>query len=112
MIAATPEDLRLRAEGWAATLGRRTDIALGHSAVGGGSLPEETQPTWLLTLETDAVPGGATGVAQRLRSGDPPVIARVQDDLVLFDPRTVAPEEEGPLLSAIRAAIDGGGLTT
>jgi len=38
-----------------------------------------------------------------LRAQPIPIIARVQDDWVVFDPRTILPEQEPVLLDAIRA---------
>ncbi len=99
MIAAGPETLRERAAGWAGELGRG-EVVQGQSTVGGGSLPEEMLPTWLLALDVRS----PTRFAARLRGASPPVVARVQDDRVMFDPRTVLAEQDADLLSAIRAA--------
>ena len=41
----------------------------------------------------------------RLRAADPPVIARIVADQVVFDPRTVLPGQTDPLLRAIRSAL-------
>ena len=104
MMAADPTELKRRASRWARRLRRAgIDAAVveGRSAVGGGSLPGETLPTWLLAL---SVPS-PDAVARALRSYNPPVIARIEGDLLLFDPRTVFPEEEGTLLRAIEAVL-------
>ncbi len=74
-----------------------------RSAVGGGSLPGETLPTWVLSLDCQAL--GPEEVMRRLRGSNTPVIARIEEDRVLLDPRTVLPEEDGPLLDALRAAV-------
>jgi L-seryl-tRNA(Ser) seleniumtransferase len=109
MIAADAESLRTRAAGWVAELGLGRLVA-ERSTVGGGSLPEETLPTWALSLDV-AHPGAFAG---RLRSARPSVIARIADDRILFDPRTVLPEEEPKLLDTIRQALSeshpGGGI--
>ena len=72
--------------------------------VGGGSLPEESLPTRLLAI---APQGGAgvTELARRLRLGEPPVVARIERDHLLLDPRTVLPEEDASLTAAGRAAL-------
>ena len=101
MIAATPESLRERANVWKSKLSESYSVVESRSAVGGGSLPGETLPTWALALEVSALPGGAEGVMRRLREGRPPVVARVEDEKVLFDPRTVGPDEDGELLTAL-----------
>ena len=107
MISATPESLRERSHGWKAQLSgscspAQYSVVESRSAVGGGSLPGETLPTWALALNASALPGGAEGVMRRLREGRPPVVARVEDEQVLFDPRTVGPGEDAELLAALR----------
>lgn len=101
MIAAPLETLQRRADAWAHTLGRGQVIA-GESTIGGGSLPGETLPTHLLALPVAKPDRLLAG----LRRQQPAVIARVEDDCVVFDPRTVLPEQETDLLAAIRAAME------
>jgi L-seryl-tRNA(Ser) seleniumtransferase len=76
-------------------------VAAGESTVGGGSLPGETLPTRLVALRVSA----PNAFAARLRAQDPAVVARVADDRVLLDPRTVAPEEAADLLRAVENAL-------
>jgi len=45
-------------------------------------------------------------VAGRLRGGDPPIIARISDDRVVLDPRTIFPHQIEQLARAVRAALD------
>jgi len=96
MIAATPDVLRARAQRWRAQLAQGELIA-GQSTVGGGSLPEETLPTFLLALR---LPSPNRALA-RLRQMHPPIVARLEEDKVVFDPRTVLPEQEEELLAGI-----------
>ena len=77
----------------------------GRSAIGGGSLPGETLASWVLALDCQAASGGPPGVMERLRRWDPPVVARVEEDRVLLDPRTVLPQEENDLLPAVTSAL-------
>jgi L-seryl-tRNA(Ser) seleniumtransferase len=42
---------------------------------------------------------------ERLRKSAPPVIARVKEEEVLLDLRTVAEEEEAVLLEAVKKAL-------
>lgn len=100
MISTPLDTLRSRAESWAASLGRGAVIA-GRSTVGGGSLPEETLPTSLLSLKVEQ-PNQFLGW---LREQTPPIIARVEDGRVVLDPRTVLLEEEGALLAGVRSAL-------
>ncbi len=102
MISASAEDLHSRAQAWAKRLGEG-EILPGRSTVGGGSLPEETLPTWLLTL-----PGAKPDVlARELRLADPPVIARIERDRLALDPRTVLPEQEEMLLRGLERTLPG-----
>ena len=102
MISATTDCLRERACHWQGQLTGPYSVVETRSAVGGGSLPGETLPTWALSLDASTMPGGADGVMHRLRRGSPPVVARVEDEKVLFDPRTVAPGEDVELLEVLR----------
>ncbi|MBI3960320.1 MAG: L-seryl-tRNA(Sec) selenium transferase [Chloroflexi bacterium] len=102
MIAVTPESLRERAEGWRARLaaaGLPVAVVPGQSTIGGGSLPGETLPTFLLAL----VAPHPDELAARLRRSNPPVVGRIQQERLLFDPRTVLLDEDEALLSAISA---------
>jgi L-seryl-tRNA(Ser) seleniumtransferase len=104
MIGASPATLRERAEGWAAMLlsaGVAAGVREERSAIGGGSLPGVTLPTSVVA----AAPGrhgSVDAAAAWLRRQDPPVVARIAEDLILVDPRTVLPEDEPALLAALR----------
>jgi L-seryl-tRNA(Ser) seleniumtransferase len=93
MISLTPDQCRQTAEGWAEQLGQG-EIIPGKSTIGGGSLPGETLPTFLLALEVKR----PDGFLEKLRRQKPPIIARIENNRVLLDPRTVLPEEDGALL--------------
>jgi len=105
-IAQGTEALGERAERWRAALGEAAPGAHlrdGRSAVGGGSLPEVTLPTRLLAL-----PGPEREkLAERLRRGDPAVVARIEEGLLVLDPRTVLPGEDEALVAALRVALAG-----
>src|SRR5207249_3877598 len=106
MLRADPASLRLRAERWAhdlAAAGVQVEVVEGASEVGGGSLPGESLPTTVVRIAPAR--RGAAGLLDRLRAGQPPVIARIEEGRVLLDPRTVLPDEDGSLLSAVRAAL-------
>ena len=99
MIAREAGELRAVAGDWARRLGG--DVLAGESAVGGGSLPGATLPTWLLALEVEQPDAFLAG----LRAAEPPVIARIAEGRILLDPRTVLPDEEGALLAALERAL-------
>ena len=100
MIAASNESLEDRTQRWAAALqaaGLAAEVWAGESTVGGGSLPGETLPTSLLAL-----PGlPADRLASALRRGDPAVVARITQDALVLDPRTVAAADEETLLRQV-----------
>ena len=101
MIAAGEDALKSRAETWRSELGQG-ELVPGRSTIGGGSLPEETLPTWLLGFELPR-PNAFAGV---LREQDPPIIARVEHDRVVIDPRTVLPDQEEVLITGVQAALE------
>jgi L-seryl-tRNA(Ser) seleniumtransferase len=98
MISAAPESLRLRAEALAPRL--NGSVAETRSAIGGGSLPGQTQPSWAVALEA----GSPDALAGRLRQADPPVVARIEDGRVLLDLRAILPEQDILLEQAVRTA--------
>lgn len=106
MIASSGDELKRRAARWKRAIGSDASLVQGESAIGGGSLPGETLPTWLVALSAANTTGGAEALAARLRRSDPPVMARIQDDLVVLDPRTVLPEEERALVRVAKGAVE------
>lgn len=109
MMSLTLKQIRGRAEAWAAELGQglalsnvEASVVAGESTVGGGSLPGESMPTVLLSLKVRS----AEKFLRSLRRNDPPLIARTENDKVLFDPRTVLPEQEAALLAALKNLLN------
>ncbi len=100
MMSLTQKQLRGRAEAWAEQLGAGM-IVNGESTVGGGSLPGESLPTALLSLKVSSV----EGFLKSLRRNDPPIIARTENDRILFDPRTVFPEQEDLMLDGLKKLL-------
>jgi L-seryl-tRNA(Ser) seleniumtransferase len=110
MIAAEADGLRERAEAIASALPvalrDRVEVAAMESTVGGGSLPGETLPSYGLVATTGGGRGGsATRLAERLRSGTPVVVGRVEDDAVHLDLRTVDPMDDERLAAALAVAL-------
>jgi L-seryl-tRNA(Ser) seleniumtransferase len=93
MIAANPEKLRAKALKWQAYLSRG-EVVASVSTVGGGSLPEETLPTFVLALPVS----NPDRFSLQLRQMHPPLITRVENDRIIIDPRTVLPNQEDDLL--------------
>ena len=107
MISAGEQGIKDRATRWKTQLSIPGEVISGRSAIGGGSLPGETLPTWVLALSCEGDAGSPERVMRRLREAVPPVIARIEDDRVILDPRTVTPDDEEALLTALREAFSG-----
>ena len=71
------------------------------STIGGGSLPGESMPTYLLALEVRS----PDKFMKTLREQNSPIIARTENEQVLLDPRTVRPAQEGALLVGLKNAL-------
>ncbi len=97
MISTPLDSLQETVENWHTYLGFG-EVQAGFSTVGGGSLPTEEMPTFLFAL----TPSKPDSFLRSLRDSHPPVIARIVDDRVLFDSRTILPEQEAALLRNIR----------
>jgi L-seryl-tRNA(Ser) seleniumtransferase len=106
MLGTPAAEIRRRAEALAAELrqvpGLNVDVCDDSAFVGGGSLPDLPLPTTVLAVSSATVSDAV--LAERLRSGTPAVMARVQDGRVLFDLRTVFDGQEPDLVEAVRSA--------
>lgn len=102
MIRSSPEAIRSRAEALAARIPGAT-VRAGQSVIGGGSTPDQSLPTHLIVLVGDAV-----ALERKLRSSDPPVIARIERDELLIDLRTVDPQDEAAILRALEVGAVAG----
>jgi L-seryl-tRNA(Ser) seleniumtransferase len=76
------------------------ELRLGVSTTGGGSAPQSALPTRLVALSHAGT--SPAELERRLREADPPVIARVEQDRVVLDLRTVLEGEDDQILAAIR----------
>ena len=104
MLTLPVADVDRRARAVASALvasGIQSRILDGYSTTGGGSAPESELPTRLLALRVDGL--GAADVERQLRLGDPPVVARIEQDEVVLDLRTVSEDDDLRLAEAIRA---------
>jgi len=100
MMSMTPEQVRERAEAWREAIGQG-EVVKSESTVGGGSLPEETMSTYVLALTVKS----PDKFLKKLREANPPVIARVENDLIFFDPRTIHEEQDEKLISILRSLL-------
>ncbi len=113
MLAAPAEELRVRAERLCERVGGggvQVRVKQSWSLTGGGAAPEERIPSWAVAVR---VPEGAERLEVWLRSFRIPILARIEDDEVCLDLRTVFPEQDEVLEEALlcwpREPVQGGG---
>ncbi len=112
MIAMSREETGRRARRFARRLrsrlpeGAAVRLVEGESVIGGGSCPESALPSILLSLESEAVRPAV--IESRLRSLDPPVIIRIEEDRALVDLRTVLPAQEQVLAESLLEVVTPG----
>lgn len=95
MVDLTEDDIDARAQRILAQLpasGLRATLMPGSSTIGGGSAPGSSLPTRLIAVSHATL--SARQLEARLRAADPPVIARIEQDRVLLDLRTVPPAQD------------------
>jgi L-seryl-tRNA(Ser) seleniumtransferase len=95
MLTAAQDELRSRAERLLAMLQallpeESFKVTEDTGFAGGGSMPDEHLPTWVVRWKSSIPPNEASAA---LRRGHLPVVARIKDDSVIFDLRTIRPEE-------------------
>ena len=111
MIRATRDELKRRSEQFAEQLRAllpaeaKVEILGGFGVIGGGSTPDQQLPGEVVTMRTPA--HKAAALEERLRRPEKgtPVIARIEDDRLVIDLRTVFPEEEAALAEALALAL-------
>ncbi|MEP7136898.1 MAG: L-seryl-tRNA(Sec) selenium transferase, partial [Chloroflexota bacterium] len=99
MMSLTLEQVRGRAEAWRDALGQG-EVIESESTVGGGSLPGESMPTFVLALNVKS----PDKFLKKLRAANPPLIARTENDKILLDPRTVL--QDGLFLQVLKQVLD------
>jgi len=107
MISMPLDEIGRRAQDWVGHLGTLGAVVDGESVVGGGSLPGSTMPTKLVVVKGSPKARGpslAQGLAERMRANRPPVIARIEGNALLLDPRTVLLNEDQAVVEALQNA--------
>jgi L-seryl-tRNA(Ser) seleniumtransferase len=102
MMRLTKEEITARAEALTRQIRSpklKTEIVDGESLLGGGAAPSASLSTSLIALTCKGLT--ADELNTKLRLGEPPVIARVEDGRVLLDLRTVFPEQDSVLASSL-----------
>jgi L-seryl-tRNA(Ser) seleniumtransferase len=107
MIALSAEELNTRAAELASSIQRadpkarlRVEVRSSFSQVGGGSFPAQDLPTFVVTVQSDALT--LNQIERFLRENDPPIIGRIEADLFIMDLRTVTPGETEIIMQALK----------
>jgi L-seryl-tRNA(Ser) seleniumtransferase len=96
MLGATLGELRERGAAYVAAMPGAT-IVESDAFAGGGALPQTRIPSLAIALPVQR----PEALAARLRRENPAIIARVGDDCVLFDLRTIAPDEDDTVIATV-----------
>lgn len=97
MISTSGDEIKSRAENWKKTIGLG-DVIESKSMVGGGSLPGETLPSSVWAVSVDHPQTLLAG----LRKSTPAIIGRIENDRVVFDPRTILPQSDSDFIQAFK----------
>jgi L-seryl-tRNA(Ser) seleniumtransferase len=96
MLAATLDELRTRAGAYLAAV-PRARIVESDAYAGGGALPQARIASLAIALPAER----PDVVAANLRRAKPAIVARVSDGCVLFDLRTIAPDEDDTVIASL-----------
>jgi L-seryl-tRNA(Ser) seleniumtransferase len=111
MIRTSPDEIARRASSFLSRLGNSlpphvaAELRPGFSVIGGGSTPDQQLPTHLIVISSPS--HSAAQLEERLRNSGHgvPVIARIENDHLVLDLRTVSAEEEAALATALGRAF-------
>lgn len=109
MLTQPLDEIKRRAKKISAYLGKqisthsKVELIEDESQAGGGSLPEINFPTFSVSLKPSHI--SVNELEKRLRLGDPPVIARIKDNALLIDARTIQDKEVKLLAECVRSAF-------
>ena len=104
MVRLSRDELHARSEAFLDELRSEGEVVEGESLLGGGSTPEQSLPTALIRIQPPAGVS-ASRLDRRLRQSDPPVVARIDDEALIVDLRTIDPADEAALAAALRDAV-------
>ena len=105
MISMPLEKIEKRAYYLAKEIGEIAAVTDSFSTIGGGSLPGETIQSKSLRINCESINGGANSLSQHLRNAPTPVIGKIENEHILFDPRTVFVNQDEILLQSISYAL-------
>src|SRR5207237_5896450 len=93
MLTDSVTEIRRRGETLQKGVGADAELVEGESEVGGGSVPGAKLKTWLVRVPPEPRHLTPDTLSARLRARHPPLIARIGDDRLLPDPRTIFPHQ-------------------
>jgi L-seryl-tRNA(Ser) seleniumtransferase len=102
MLSLTADEARSRAERLVEQLDNeqlKVSLLETESAIGGGAGPTSHLKTTAIAVGHTAL--SAEEIERHLRASKPSIIARISDDRVILDLRTVFEDEEGGLITAL-----------
>jgi L-seryl-tRNA(Ser) seleniumtransferase len=112
MIQMTAEEIAHRSEKFLSKLkgllpagSAQIELRDSESVVGGGSTPGQPLATRVITIQSSSHSPAELESRLRQPARGLPVIARVEDDRLLLDLRTVYPEQESALAECLVAAL-------
>lgn len=108
MLFQPPEEIRSRANKIASGLRRaikdeKIDVVRDSSKAGGGSLPEMAFPTFAVSIKSDRIT--VNELEARLRNSSPPVVARIKDQALLLDARTIRKQEIDTVVRVVVSSL-------
>jgi L-seryl-tRNA(Ser) seleniumtransferase len=108
MLLQKPEELKERANKIAKRLKAKINnarfmVISDSSRAGGGALPEVDLPTYAVSIKSDKI--SINEIEERLRKGTPPVIARIKEDSLIIDVRTIRDGDLDGLTQGICSAL-------
>jgi L-seryl-tRNA(Ser) seleniumtransferase len=103
MIDTSEDELRRRAEAMTAAIGAGAELSRESGAPGGGSLADVSLEGPVCAVHPKE--HGADALLARLRTGDPPVVARIVRGRVVLDPRTMSDKDAAEAAVAVREVL-------
>lgn len=108
MLLQKPEEIKQRANKIANRLKREIkdahiQVMPDSSRAGGGSLPEQDLPTYIVSIKTTTP--SVNELEERLRKGTPPIITRIKEDSLIIDARTVRNHDIKTLIKGIKSVL-------
>jgi L-seryl-tRNA(Ser) seleniumtransferase len=106
MISLPLNEIDRRCQVWSGALPGLARVIDGESLIGGGSLPGATLPTRLVAIGEARKPAMAQKIAGALRTSRTPIVGRINENILLLDPRTVLPRDDETVIRELKEAAE------